>query len=98
MMNCPGCGAANSVRKETCYQCGAPLHVPEAGEKPETNSPDEPKICAECCHACIFPPPGSRLKGDEIWCAHLESAIDGNTPARNCYAKPFEWRREHILD
>lgn len=30
MMKCPRCGAANSVRRATCYACEAPLH-PAAG-------------------------------------------------------------------
>jgi hypothetical protein len=97
MMNCPACGAANSVKKEVCYQCNAPLHA-VAGAVEEKAISRPPKVCYDCSHACIFPPPGSRLKDNEVWCAHLESAIIGDQPAGECYSEPFVWRREETLD
>jgi ribosomal protein S27AE len=96
MMNCPACGAANSVKKEVCYQCNAPLHVvAETVEEKVVSRP--PKLCSECSHSCLFAPHGYRLKEDEIWCAHLESAIAVDHPAGECYSQPFEWRREQTL-
>jgi len=97
MMNCPACGAANSVKKEICYRCNARLHaLPEAKE--EKAAPAVIKVCADCSHACIFPPPGCRLKENEIWCAHLESAFAVDHPAGSCFSEPFKWRREEIMD
>ncbi len=38
MRSCPHCGADNSTRRQTCYQCQNPLR-PEAGPEPERPSP-----------------------------------------------------------
>ncbi len=92
MLECPGCGTANSVKRQDCYVCGAVLHHTAAG----TNAPEE-RVCLVCCYASIFPPPGISLDKDEIWCAHQEQILPACSPAGECFSVAFGWGREQIL-
>ena len=43
MSPCPGCGEQNSVRRESCYRCGAPL-VAETGDGVAAGHPARAKV------------------------------------------------------
>ena len=106
MMGCPRCGAANSVKRQACYACEAPLHEPEgalgavradsrAARPPQ---PPAPGTCAMCAHAVVFPPAGVKISLEEVYCAKREEPVAGATAERDCYEQAFSWRRADILD
>lgn len=94
MMKCPRCGAENSVRRDHCYQCGAPLHSSE----PQPAELDYVPTCANCAHAAVFPPPGKNLKPDEVWCMKQDAPVPAAQVAGDCFEEAFGWKREDILD
>ena len=42
MQDCPKCGAPNSVKRETCYQCGAAMRAAPAESSPANTTGAEP--------------------------------------------------------
>jgi ribosomal protein L40E len=92
MMQCPQCGARNSVRREYCFECKGGLR----GEPKE--APDSAPTCAICSHAAIFPPPGQRLTPDQVWCTKKGEALASAKVADNCFSQAFGWNRAEILD
>jgi len=92
MMKCPACGAPNSVKRATCFQCEAELHVTVAAVVSEV------RVCKNCAHATVFPPAGAAVAEIEVWCLKVQAARDANNPAPECFERSFTWRREESLD
>lgn len=93
MIPCPHCGAANSAKRDHCYQCEGALRG-----APKEEGRDYVPTCANCAQAAIFPPPGQRLAPDEVWCSERNEAVPSSQVAGDCFAEAFGWKREDILD
>lgn len=93
MMKCPHCGAENSSRRDYCYQCDGELR----GE-PKARPADGAAICSACAHAAVFPPPGQRLRPDQVWCTQKGETVASARIADSCFSQAFGWHREDILD
>ncbi len=94
MMQCPHCGAGNSVKRDYCFQCEGALR----GEARPSEEHSYVPRCANCVHAAVFPPPGKRIKPDEVWCTEQEEAMPSAKVAGDCFGEAFGWSREDILD
>ncbi len=94
MMNCPHCGIANSTKRDYCYQCNKDLRA-QPGAEP---SLDYLTKCGDCRQAGIFPPVGSRIGPEEVWCMQKEEAVPSAQMAGDCFEEAFGWKREDILD
>lgn len=101
MMECPHCGAQNSVKRDYCYQCQEALHD-EAHAQPAHLQADPQRdyvpTCANCARAAIFPPLGKQIAPDEVWCTEREEAVPSAQIAGECFEEAFGWKREDILD
>lgn len=107
MMECPKCGAQNSVKRDFCYECQQPLRG-EAAEQPlqskaasppqEGEQRDYVPTCANCAHAAIFPPLGKHLTPNEVWCTEREEVVPAAQIGGDCFSEAFSWKREDILD
>jgi hypothetical protein len=94
MMNCPHCGAANSVKREYCYQCDGDLR----GQPTKTADLEYVPTCGNCSYAGFFPPVGHRIGPDQVWCTKKDEAVAATQVAGECYVEAFGWKREDILD
>jgi hypothetical protein len=94
MMDCPHCGAANSVKRDVCYQCNGDLR----GEPSKSADLDYMPACKDCSHAGIFPPAGQRISAEQVWCMRKDIAVGSTQMAGDCYEEAFSWKREDILD
>jgi len=109
MMECPSCGASNSVKRQTCYSCQAPLHQPAVSAPagweregtavaPPQATPPAAGTCAMCAHGAVFPPPGVHIQIEEVYCTKHERPVVGCQPGGECYEQAFTWRRTEIVD
>ncbi|MFB3880356.1 MAG: hypothetical protein ACE149_03785 [Armatimonadota bacterium] len=94
MMNCPHCGAPNSVKRDVCYQCSGDLR----GQPSKVAGLDYMPTCKDCSHAGIFPPAGQRISAEQVWCMLKDVAVGSTQMAGDCYEEAFAWKREDILD
>jgi hypothetical protein len=94
MMDCPHCGTQNSVKRDYCYQCGGELQ----GEPNTTADLEYIPTCANCARAAISPPAGQGISPDQVWCMERDEAVGSAQMAGDCFAQPFGWKREDILD
>jgi len=94
MMDCPHCGAANSVKRDYCYQCNGDLR----GQPSKAAGLDYVPTCNNCLHAGIFPPAGKRIGPEQVWCAQKDVPVGSAQMAGECYEEAFGWKREDILD
>jgi hypothetical protein len=95
MMQCPHCGAGNSVKRDYCFQCQGALR----GEaKPAEDQRGYMETCARCAQANIHPPLGKQIGPDEVWCMEKEEAVPASKVAGDCFQEQFAWNREDILD
>jgi len=95
MMKCRACGAANSVKRTDCFQCGTDLH---ADVPPEVRAASGERVCKDCIHSTVFPPVGTKMGYSEVWCLRLEAVREADNPAEQCFEPSFTWRREESLD
>lgn len=94
MMDCPHCGNANSVKRDYCYQCGGDLQ----GEPNTTADLEYIPTCGTCARAAISPPAGQAVSQGHVWCMERDEAVPVGQMAGDCFAQPFGWKREDILD
>lgn len=94
MMKCPVCGAANSVKRAKCFACEADLRAPG----PQPRASGEQRVCKNCVHSTVFPPPGKKIGYSEVWCMRLETVKEADDQADQCFELSFTWRREESLD
>jgi hypothetical protein len=94
MMDCPHCGARNSVKRDYCFQCLGELR----GKAPPPQGRDYVPTCANCAHAAVFPPPGQQITPDQVWCTKQDEAVSSAKIAGDCFREPFGWDRADILD
>jgi hypothetical protein len=98
MMQCPHCGAGNSVKRDYCFQCQGALR----GEaKPAGAGGEEHGLvptCARCVKAAISPPLGRQISPDEVWCTEQDEAVPASKVAGDCFQEAFAWNRGDILD
>jgi hypothetical protein len=92
MMKCPHCGAANSTKREYCYQCEGALKGMPKVER------DYVATCGSCSHAAVFPPPGQRITPEQVWCTLREEAVPCSMVSGECFEQAFGWNRAEILD
>jgi hypothetical protein len=101
MMPCPHCGAANSKKRLSCYQCAgdllaAPKEVRASGATGTT--------CASCLRAMDGPPLGQWMATDHVWCTVRDQPIPATTSSGECFEQQqrqnaeFGWQRNEILD
>jgi len=94
MTRCPACGAANSIKRTTCFQCEADL----CASAPAARGTSDPRVCKNCVHSTVFPPIGTTIGGFEVWCLLLKTAKEADNPAPECFEIAFAWGREESLD
>jgi hypothetical protein len=97
MMKCRTCGAANSVKRARCFECGGDLHAPGPPVAP-TSADGTQQVCKNCVHSTVFPPVGTKMGYSEVWCLRLETVKEADNPAEQCFEPSFTWRREESLD
>jgi hypothetical protein len=98
MMQCPHCGAGNSVKRDYCFQCDGSLR--EEARPPEEKGEQQGLVptCARCAQAAISPPLGKQITRDEVWCMEHEEAVPSGKVGGDCFREAFGWSREEILD
>jgi hypothetical protein len=92
MMKCPHCGADNSEKRDYCYQCEGELR----GKAKESHGYVE--NCRSCSKANMFPPPGTVVTRDQVWCLDKGQVVSATMVAGACFEEAFGWSRDKILD
>lgn len=92
MMSCPHCGASNSRKRATCFQCENDLHT---APKPAQGTG---VTCAVCGQVARTGPPGQAIPHDHVWCTYRAAAVLPTTVAGTCFREGFGWNREQIMD
>jgi hypothetical protein len=101
MMSCPACGMANSEKRDTCYSCQALLRAAAPGSDPLSFAPPDiagQRVCANCCRSTVYPPRGTKLRQDEVWCNVSNKPIAVINPGAECFVSAFGWQSNKILD
>ncbi|UCH35635.1 MAG: hypothetical protein JSV65_04605 [Armatimonadota bacterium] len=94
MMKCPTCGAANSIKREKCFECDADLHALAAA----AHGQETVRVCKNCIHSTVFPPPGTTIGYTDVWCLRRELVRNADAWAEECFEISFTWKREESLD
>ncbi len=95
MMDCPHCGAKNSTKRQTCYQCEGDLRGAPAQQRKKT---EYVPTCARCSLAAIYAPAGVKLAPTEVYCTKKKKVVSAEMVAGECFTEAFGWKREEILD